>query len=80
MNVQTELRFEIADSTVTNQVEMVLALLSDGNWWSPYEMCEAIWRTRGIRVSDAGITARTRDARKQQYGGHTISIRKRSGS
>lgn len=56
MELQTELRFEIAEISVSSHVEMVLALLSDRNWWSPVELCDAVWRTRGIRMSDAGCT------------------------
>ena len=77
---QTSLTFEIAEPSVTTLNDMVRVLLSAGQWLTPWEMCEEIWRTKGIRVSDATITSRARDLRKPQYGSHNISIRKRTGS
>lgn len=80
MNQQAELNFELAESDVKTLNQMVLTLLGDGRWWTPYELCDEIWRTRGIRISDSSATARLRDARKPQYGGHSIAIRRRQGT
>jgi hypothetical protein len=80
MNQQSSLTFEIAEPEIKSLVDMVKVLMSGHDWICPYELCEEIWRTRGIRVSDSTITARIRDLRKCEYGSHTISIRRRSGT
>lgn len=80
MNMQAELNFELAEASVKTLNDMVLTLLQDGKWYAPWELCEEIFRTRGIRVSDSTLTARLRDCRKEQYGGHKILIRKRVGT
>lgn len=80
MATQTSIAFELAEPTVHNLVDMVRALMADRNWWSPWELQEQIWRTRGIRSSESGISARIRDLRKDQFGGHTVAIRRRSGT
>lgn len=80
MSTQTCISFELAEPTVHSLTDMVIALMSNRMWWTPLELCEEIWRTRGIRVSDSTATARIRDCRKPQFGGHTVSIRRRSGS
>ena len=80
MNVQTELNFAIVEPNVKTLNDVVLTLLSDGRWWAPWELCDEILRTKQVRISDSTVSARIRDNRKPQYGGHTILIRKRSGS
>lgn len=80
MSTQGELNFDIAEPDVKNLVDMVLTLMKNGKYWAPWELCEEIWRTRGIKVSDSSITARIRDARKEAYGSHNIEIRRRSGT
>ena len=80
MELQTSIDFEIAEESVTSQVEMVRLLLSRGGWLSPFEVQEEIWRTRGIRVSESGISARIRDCRKEEYGSHNVLIRRRAGT
>ncbi len=80
MSTQTEIAFEIAEPAIHSLVDMVKTLLSQGRWLAPFELQEEIWRTRGIRVSESSCSARIRDCRKKQYGGHTVLIRKRSGT
>ena len=77
---QTGFVFELAEPTVHSLVDMVRTLMQDRAWWTPWELQERIWTTRGIRASESGLTARIRDLRKEQFGGHTIAIRRRSGS
>lgn len=77
---QTSLAFEIADPGVDRIVDMVRALMSDGRWWATFELQEEIWRTRGVRASESGISARVRDLRKAAYGAHIVAIRRRSGT
>ena len=78
MMTQTELHFEIAEAE--RSVDMVLALMSDGNWWTPWQLQEEIWRTRGVRISESGASARLRDLRKAEYGAHKVDVRRRNGS
>jgi hypothetical protein len=77
---QTSLRFEVAEPSIRTLNDMVRALLSNGDWWTPWEICEAIYRSRGIRVSDSSCTARLRDLRKPEFGGHVIELRRRAKS
>lgn len=80
MNVQAELNFDLAQPDVKRLVDMVRVIMKDGNWWTPWQLCDEIHANLGIRVSDASISARIRDLRKLQHGGHMVRIRKRSGS
>jgi len=80
MDTQTEIAFEIAEPSITSLVDMVRTLLSHNRWLAPFELQEEIWRTRGIRVSESGVSARIRDCRKAEYGAHIVLIRKRSGT
>ena len=80
MELQTEINWDIADASVSSHVDMVRTLLETGRWWTPFELCEEIWRTRGVRVSDSTVCARLRELRKSPYGSHTVSLRKRRGS
>lgn len=60
---------------------MVYRILKEsGDWWAPWELCNAILNRHGVRISDSSVTARTRDLRKPQYGGHVIQKRIREGS
>lgn len=77
---QTCMNFEVAEVSVKTVNDMVQVILGKGGWFTPWEICDEIYRTRGLRISDSSCTARLRDARKPQYGGHTIAIRKRAGS
>jgi hypothetical protein len=47
----------------------LLKVLSDGRWHSPLELCEL------TGISPLSITARLRDLRKDDYGGHTIETK-----
>jgi hypothetical protein len=55
-------------------------LRGSGEWWAPWELCNAILSRYALKVSDSSITARLRDLRKPQYGGHSIDKRRREGS
>lgn len=58
----------------------VLDILSDGQWIMPFEICEKLRYSWKLRASDSSVTARLRDLRKAQFGGHRIELRKRAGS
>ena len=48
-----------------------------GRWLAAWEIQRWIKALTGRRYSESGITARIRDLRKAQYGGHRIDERKR---
>lgn len=48
----------------------IAAILRDGNWRSARSIA------RRLRLSTAGTTARLRDLRKAEYGGHVIQVRR----
>lgn len=58
---------------LTTEFARVFALMRDGEW----RTLEAI-RER-VPGSEAGISARVRDFRKQRFGGHKVERRRRSG-
>lgn len=63
----------------TSARDAVLEVLRDGSWLTPFEIqMEVAKRYRNF--SDSAITARIRDLRKSQYGGHHIYCRKRDTS
>lgn len=52
------------------QVDRVLAALQDGRWWTIPQLAGA------ARSSHCSASARIRDLRKIEYGGHTIETRR----
>ncbi len=55
-----------------SELERVRELMRDGQWRSLYEIKVAIGGG-----SEAGISARLRDLRKQEFGGHIVERRRR---
>ena len=51
---------------LTSQLERVRALMSDGKWRTLAEI-HAV-----VGGSEAGVSARLRDLRKQRFGGHNV--------
>lgn len=47
-------------------------------WWTLPALRDQL-SDMGIPISEAGLSARIRDLRKPQYGGHTI-VRRKNGS
>ena len=54
--------------------DRIFELMSDGRWRTPFEIREV------TGCSDGGITAKLRDLRKPECGGHTVDIRVRPGA
>ena len=54
-------------------VERLRLYMQDGTWWTNERMALA------LGCQETGATARMRDLRKEQYGGHRIIKRKRGG-
>lgn len=58
---------------LTGQLERVYAYMADGQW----RTLGAIRRATG--GSEAGVSARLRDLRKPQFGGHTVERKRVDG-
>lgn len=56
---------------LTGQFARVRALMADGRWRTLAEIAEA------AGGSEAGVSARLRDLRKERFGGHTVERRRR---
>lgn len=54
--------------------------MQEGHWFTPYEVKGIIMHRYEKQMSDASITARMRDLRKQRFGGYTIDRRQREGT
>lgn len=55
---------------LTGQLAKVYAALSDGKWWCLSHL------TTAAGGSEAGVSARIRDLRRPEFGGHTIERRR----
>jgi hypothetical protein len=54
---------------LTGQLELVFRRMADGQWRTRLEL-QAL-----VPGSEASLSARLRDLRKEQYGGHTVERR-----
>jgi hypothetical protein len=77
---QLQLPMPLPRAPGLNLTGLVMSLMADGAWWTPYQLQRAIEALYGEWHSDASITARIRDGRKQAYGGHVIEKRMRVGT
>ena len=59
------------EKRLTTQLERVKALLLDGNWRTLHEI------QASVGGSEAGISARCRDLRKERFGGFVVQRRRR---
>lgn len=57
------------------QVDAVRELLKGGRWYTLQALAEALAQRCGVIVSLPGVSARLRDLRKPNFGGHTIEKR-----
>ncbi len=71
-----EFGFRAVDPSIKTLNGMVLRLLRDHQWWTPYDLCDQILAKYAILVSDSSITARLRDLRHPEYGFHLIEKRR----
>lgn len=62
-----------------NPYPVILNLLNRGIWYCPHEV-QLQLRLLGCHVSPEATTARMRDLRKPQYGGHDLVKRRRAGT
>ena len=75
----TQLTLPLDGVSDTQRVRNALRqYLSEGTWWTLYELQERVLVETGIRCSDSSISARVRDLRKTKHGGYNIPLRKRT--
>jgi hypothetical protein len=80
--IQQLLDFAIPEppSIVTLNGMVYDILRRSGDWWMPWELCNAIQNRYDLKISDSSCTARLRDLRKPRFGSHVIEKRRREGS
>ena len=66
--------------TVGTLNSIVLEIIKDGRWRTPYELCSIILRDHKVMISDSSLTARLRDLRKGKYGNYDVEKQPRIGS
>lgn len=59
------------------QMARVFSVMRDGKWRTLSELQAVIHSRFGKHDSEAGLSARLRDARKQKFGGHTVLRQRR---
>ena len=62
-------------------VQIVKEVIDQGSlfWLTPQEIQAEILVRHNLMISDAAITARMRDLRKEKYGKHEVACRPRDG-
>ena len=61
------------------QLAAVYAAMRYGTAWTLPVLCAYLRNGYGIPISEAGLSARIRDLRKNEYGGYTV-VRRKVGS
>lgn len=59
------------------QQDAVFAIMSAGRWMTIPGIKSMIWDRFKIEASEASISARIRDFRKERFGGYTVNRRRR---
>lgn len=59
--------------------EEMKAADTNGRWLTVPELAGRVQTRTGRLISETGLSARIRDLRKLQHGGHTVDKRKRGG-
>ena len=80
MTTQLELSLLPPSPQALSLVGIVRDVLLTHDWISPYALQAAVEARTGAWHSDASISARLRELRRPEYGGHVIVKRKREGS
>jgi len=65
---------------LSKQLGRVWSMLNQGGWWTLHELAQTSWRGYGASDSEAGISARLRDLRKDKFGGYNILRRRRDNA
>lgn len=59
---------------------ILLAYLGSHEWFTPVELSQKLRLVDNIVISDSNLTARLREMRRPEFGGHNIVSRPRAGS
>jgi hypothetical protein len=78
--VQMELQLLPATPQAFSLVAIVREVLLAHDWLTPYQLQAQVEARTGTWHSDASISARLRELRREEYGHHVIIKRKRAGS
>lgn len=62
------------------KLQAILGIMSDGQWRTVPEIQQQLERDFNITTSETGCSARIRDLRKPENGGHTILIQRVRGA
>lgn len=65
---------------LTGQLRIVLALLSDRQWWTLRRLVAEAKSLYGVVCSEGGVSARIRDLRKVRFGAHEVERRRAASS
>ncbi len=63
-----------------NGINRVRYLMSDGGWWTYWELQQRIYAVWYRHYSESCISARIRDLRKPEFGGFVVERRLRVGT
>jgi Lar family restriction alleviation protein len=80
MEPQLELKLENVKPHASRTRDRILALLREKEWLAGYEITDQLCIRYGMVISDTNATARLREARRAEFGGHNIVSRPRAGS
>lgn len=80
MSVQMELNLAPANPQALSLVGIVREILLSHDWITPYQLQAMVEARTGTWHSDASISARLRELRREEYGHHVIARRKREGT
>lgn len=67
------------EARLTGQLAAVFEVMKDGRERSLVELATAVGNLMGRRASEAAVSARIRDLRKAQFGGHQVDHRNTGG-
>ncbi len=65
---------------LTSELWLTARFLACGDWLTIPEIRARIQTFYGKQCSETGISARIRDLRKPEHGGHTVESRRRAGA
>jgi hypothetical protein len=80
MGPQLELKLENVKPHANRTRDIILEIIRNSDWWMPWEICSLLRFNHDILISDSNCTARLREMRRPEFGGHNIVSRPRAGS
>ena len=80
MSTQMELQLLPSQPNALNLVGIVRQILLERDWITPYALQAEVEARTGTWHSDASLSARLRELRREEYGHHVIARRKREGT